>query len=70
MNTMRTIYTIPQAAEVLGLTRQRVHQIVRKFDIGMRQGHLTILTDEDVKEIRNRPDGRAQRHLEAAAHGQ
>lgn len=52
------VYTVTQAAEQLGLTRQRVHQVARRMNLGTKQGHVLLFTEEDVRKMRERPDWR------------
>jgi hypothetical protein len=50
-----TLYTVPQAAEILDLTRKRVWALVRERRLGRRYGRDWLLTPAEVESLRDRP---------------
>ena len=54
-----TLYTTKQIAAQLGLSRQRIEQIVHRHQLGTFYGAQRLYTPEELDFIATRPDHRA-----------
>lgn len=69
-NGIIKLYTQTEAAKVLGVSRQRVGQLIERYGLGReldRRGRM--LTDQDIQTIRERP-WRRKRQKTTALTGQ
>jgi hypothetical protein len=64
---MGTIYTISEAADALGLSRQRVYLLVRLHGVPTRRGRRGLELDPAaVETLRRRPKGQGGWRARAA----
>lgn len=47
-------YTVPQAAECLGVTARNVRYHVERMRLGQRMGRMIILSADDVRALASR----------------
>lgn len=52
------LFSVQQVAEELGITDRRVRQICAEHEIGVMLGRDRVLTDDDLRRIKNLPDRR------------
>jgi hypothetical protein len=60
-------YTVAQMSRILGVSRQRVHQIRRELSTGTRLGPIWTFSDADKRKMVGRaPRGRPRQNGSAA----
>ena len=58
--SIQVLYTLPQAAEILGLTRARVGQLCDEMKLGKRFGRVRLISPSELQKLKDRPDGRGK----------
>lgn len=52
------LFSVQQVADELGITDRRVRQICTEHEIGIMLGRDRVLTNDDLRRIKNLPDRR------------
>lgn len=57
MNTVATstLYTVKEAAEIIGVTDARIRQLCIKHDLGRKFGATRVLTTEELNMLKATP---------------